>query len=1125
MANNKFTPEQQEVISDRGNNLLISAAAGSGKTTVMIERIKELIVSEHVPIENFLVVTFTKASSIDMKARLISKLSSLQPTPFIIEQIDNINTADVSNLHSFCARLLKSYFYEAGLDPSFVVLSDEETQTLKEKALNILFDQKFEQADQDFFVLLDVLQKNRSDKELRTCILKLHEFFNVIFNHDQWFSSCINSLYNQDLNKNQACNIINGYVCGRIEKLQEEINDNILIYNKIGIKEFVEYLQTMQSSLMSIRKQNGFIKNAQNIFELDSFSTPPKVEEAFVERREDLDKFRKYINKEIKNFQLNFISNDISTLQSQLNQAQQLATTLYKSAKEFGGIYADLKKEKSGLDYNDLEQYTLKILENDQILGTLREKYKYVFVDEYQDINAVQEKIISLLSGTNNRFMVGDIKQSIYGFRLCDPDIFLQKYYSYKTDKNSKSIDLSKNFRSNAHILNFVNMIFNGRMTEDFGGIDYQNVAQLVAGASFSQEDPVNVKYINSNTLSSSENSQFEADKIYSVKNHSQGEELENLKSRAEASYIASEILDIVANKTIFDAKLNINRSIRFRDIAILIPARNEFLTLLLDEFAAAGIPASTDASQNVLNDRYVKCVYNFLKLIYNHKQDIELFSVLYSPLSDFTLNELANLRIYQKDCRFFHQCLDNCGKNCQIDAKLSKKVENFMKKLQKYRNLAGYKTVKEIANQVIADYDLQNIMLTEPDGSQRLNLLNKFVESLPLSSVFEYFSDDSQLAINAEKTADVNAVQIVTIHKSKGLEYPVVFVANINRQFNMQSLHGNMLISKEYGLAIDFFDQQERYKNVTVAKEAIKLAETRKTIEEQQRLLYVALTRAINKLYVVGCEDIDKLKQTFPERKSCFADWFDPFVYEYLQGKQFDNINFEILDASVLINSMPVQQFDHIGFGDSQPMLKNIITQSINFEYPYLSATQTPQKTSVTQIASGYHESEEISQSFQPADKSSIENGNAYHKLIQYINFDCNDYNKLQKEIQRLLKSGQILQSELELIDLDNILKLLNNPDFQQIVSSGYIMREREFFMNMHQDLQIVQGVVDLAVINNNQAIIADYKTGNFSSKQNLQKYAKQIDLYAQAIEKSFDCKVTKRAIIAVENGTVHFL
>ena len=175
MTKNLFTPEQQEVINDRGNNLLVSAAAGSGKTTVMIERIKDLIVKEHVPIENFLVVTFTKASSIDMKARLISKLSTEEPSPFLIEQIDNINTADVSNLHSFCARLLKSYFYEAGLDPTFVVLSDEETQKLKEKALNILFEHRFDSQNENFFELLDVLQKNRSDKDLRVCILKLHE--------------------------------------------------------------------------------------------------------------------------------------------------------------------------------------------------------------------------------------------------------------------------------------------------------------------------------------------------------------------------------------------------------------------------------------------------------------------------------------------------------------------------------------------------------------------------------------------------------------------------------------------------------------------------------------------------------------------------------------------------------------------------------------------------------------------------------------------------------------------------------------------------------------------------------------------------------------------------------------
>ena len=274
----KFTPEQQEVINNRGNNLLVSAAAGSGKTTVMIERIKDLIVKEHVPIENFLVVTFTKASSIDMKARLISKLSSEQPSPFLIEQIDNINTADVSNLHSFCARLLKSYFYEAGLDPTFVVLSDEETSLLKEKALNLLFEQEFDSGNEQFFTLLDVLQKNRSDKELRSHILKLHEFFNVIFDKDNWFNNCVKSLYNPNLNKNQACNIINGYVCSRTEKLFNQVEENILLYNDLGLTDFVAYLQDMQSELFKIKARNGFIKNAQNIFEIGTFTAPPKVE-------------------------------------------------------------------------------------------------------------------------------------------------------------------------------------------------------------------------------------------------------------------------------------------------------------------------------------------------------------------------------------------------------------------------------------------------------------------------------------------------------------------------------------------------------------------------------------------------------------------------------------------------------------------------------------------------------------------------------------------------------------------------------------------------------------------------------------------------------------------------------
>lgn len=1126
MDKNKYTPEQQEVISNRGNNLLVSAAAGSGKTTVMIERIKDLIVNENVPIENFLVVTFTKASSIDMKSRLISKLSSEQPTPFLIEQIDNINTADVSNLHSFCARLLKSYFYEAGLDPTFVVLSDEETQNLREKALNLLFEEKFDSQDQDFFMLLDVMQKNRSDQELKNCILKLHEFFNVIFDRDKWFANCLSRLYNSDLNKNQGCNIINGYVCARIDKILAEIDENIAKYNDIGIIEFVAYLQDVQTELFKIRARNGFVKNAQNIFEIKSFGVPPKVEAAFAERRAELDKFRSFINKEIKNFQANYISNDIEALQKELETAKNLVTTLYMSTERFGEIYAKLKKDKSGLDYNDLEQYTLKVLENQDILHTLKDKYKYVFVDEYQDINAVQEKIIALLSGDNNRFMVGDIKQSIYRFRLCDPDIFLNKYNSYKTAPNSKSIDLSKNFRSNKHILNFVNLVFNGRMTESFGEIDYKEVAQLVAGATFEEDNPVTLSYIDTSQLSVKDTSQKCATDVYSVQNHEQTSELENLKSRAEAKYIVDEILDLVANKTIFDAKQNRHRPIRFRDIAVLIPARNEFLNTLLEAFSKAGIPVSTDASENVLNDKYVKSVYNYLKLIYNYKQDIELFSVLYSPLSDFSLNELATLRIYQKNCRFFYQCLDNCYQNSQLSAELSQKVLNFMQKLQKYRQIAGYKTVKQLVNQILNDFDLRNIILTESDGNQRINMLEKFVESLPEDNIYEYFAENNLVSILAEKTADVNAVQIVTIHKSKGLEYPVVFAANIGRQFNMQSLHGNMLISKELGISIDYFDAVERYKNNTIAKEAAKLTETRKTIEEQQRLLYVALTRAINKLYVVGCRDVDKISGVFPERKTCFADWFDQFVYEKINGAELENVDICIADALALIDDVQEEISNQVVFLAPDEKLLEMVKQNIDFVYPYQKEMNSRQKTSVTQIASGYHESEEEYEKYHSQNNSSIEKGNAYHKLMQYIDFDSNTQEKLQNNIEFLINSGKFTTEELKFINTNSILKLLNNSQFKEIVGEGVVLREREFFMNIAQDdVQIVQGVVDLAVIKQNKAVIFDYKTGNFMQKTKLKQYEEQINLYAQAIEKSFDVKVIQRGIIAIESGELYLL
>lgn len=1127
MNRDNFTPEQLKIIDSRNENLIVSAAAGSGKTTVMIERIKDLIVKDRVPISNFLVVTFTRASSKDMCEKLVKSLSEQDPDPFIIEQIDDVATADVSSLHSFCARLLKTYFYEAGLDPTFVVLAEDETEILKQKALNMLIDELVESDNKNYFALLDALQQNRDDTNIRETIRKLDDFFNVIFDREKWFKEKTKSLYEPVLDKNRACNIINGYVCGRIKKIRQEIALKIEAYKKFP--KFVEYLQNIDSELMAININNGFVKNAERIYQINNFTTPPKDYKEFEELRKSLDDFREFINKELKNYKDNFISDDKNMLASELSGAKKLAEALFDITNRYRSIYDDLKKDKGGLDFNDLERYTIKVLENSEIRKTLQNRYKYIFVDEYQDINEVQEKIISLISSENNRFMVGDLKQSIYGFRLCEPEIFLNKYNQYKKDKNCNAYDLSYNFRSNTNILEFVNMIFSDRMTEDFGGVNYKENGKLNAGVLLPDEKPVTLCYVDTDGLEKSSKNETAPRKIYSVKNHQQEDEIDNLKESAVAEYICGEILDLVANKTIYDAKTKTERNIGYKDIAILVPSRKGFLPSLIESLENYEIPYSADAKINILKDDNINSLYNYLKLIYDDKDDQTLFSVLYSNIGNFTLNELTKLRISNPNCRFYYQCLQNVDQNDKLNAKIIQKVQKFMQNLQFYRMKTGYQNLKQIAKSIVEDYNIKNIISMQPDGEYKLNLLDKFLESLPTSNIYEYFAGGEPESIMCEGTSSENSVKIMTIHQSKGLEFPVAFVANVGRAFNLKGLRTSNIISKELGVGIDYYDTINRYKNTSLAKEAVKLSEFHKTIEEQQRLLYVALTRAINKLYVVGNRSIYSLKPGFAERPSCFANWFDDFIYKFVNGEKFDNVNIVILDALNLIRASSVAEKQQILFVKPSEKYTKLIEDAINYRYHNQDLCNKTQKTSVTEVASGYHESEEVYQKYNSVIKtSSIDKGNAYHKLMQYISFDSNTIQKLEDNIAELVKDGKLLKDEVRYIDKSAIIKLLNNPEFISIIKNAKVLKEKEFFMNMgnKDNVQILQGVVDLAIINaDGTAIICDYKTGNFLNPQNLNKYAMQINLYCTAMEKSFGLKVVKKAIIAIEQGKIFYI
>jgi ATP-dependent helicase/nuclease subunit A len=419
--------------------------------------------------------------------------------------------------------------------------------------------------------------------------------------------------------------------------------------------------------------------------------------------------------------------------------------------------------------------------------------------------------------------------------------------------------------------------------------------------------------------------------------------------------------------------------------------------------------------------------------------------------------------------------------------------------------------------------------MLTEPDGGQRVNLLEKFIDSLPESNIYKYFSEPTA-ELEVEKTADSNAVQVVTIHKSKGLEYPVVFLANTSRKFNMKSFYSDTIISKQLGLGINYFDQEGRIKKASLAKEAIKLTETRKSIEEQQRLLYVALTRAINKLYVVASKDFSKIKGYFPERQSSFSDWFNEFVQKDLSCEADYDFLIKTFDAEVLIGAATKPPKEQILFSDKPSALSSLMQDVASKKYLYEEATKMPQKTSVTEIASGYHESEEVYQRYNKKSSerstSSTDKGNAYHKLMQYIDFDCKNAQDLDACINRLICQGKLTETDEKYIDKKQILALLNNSAFNQILASGQILREKEFFMNIGQnDIQIVQGVIDLMVLGNDGAVVLDYKTGNFDRPESLVKYRAQLNLYAEAVQKCYGTKVKSKGIVAIEQSKILFL
>lgn len=1107
-----WTKEQQEAISDRNKSLLVSASAGSGKTTVMISRIIELMTGvncERTPITNFLIVTFTKASATDMKKKLVDELLKLDTDDFILDQIDNVAVADISDLHSFYSKLISTYFYEIGIDPAYKIVDADASVTLKDKAISKLFENKEKTGDVDYFKIYDIFQKKRQNADLKDMIFKFNDFLNSIIDGENWFKARLDETYDSNLSTNVCAKIINNYVINSIKTdilNCEKFAEKCL---KLGCVEYYDYFMAMADELKVINKNNSYLTNAKNINEVE-FARAKRVSREFDYLKTEAENLKTRTKKNVANYKQNYVSADENELISGLVSAKYVLETLLKLTHEFNEIYAKLKRDVNGLDFNDLEKYALKILENDAIKKAVQDKYKYVFVDEYQDINEVQEKIISMVSGKNNRFMVGDIKQSIYRFRHCDPEIFIAKGKEFSSTQDyAKMIKLNCNFRSDKKILKFVDEIFSGIMTENFGGVDYEKDSQFVAGESNADgEYAVNLCYIDTTKASKEK---FLANGVYSVKNHEIVLEEETEKAVAEANYVAGKIAELTNPLS--------KNAIEYKDIAILVQSRNEETYRFLDTLRSFGIPISSDEKYNLMTRNYVQEIYNFIKYVCASEDDILLYKVLKSKLFNFSDDELVEIRKLDMKLRFYE--VIELYENLENSA-LKTKIQDFKTIISKFRKLAKLRNFPDLARLVIQNFDLYKINLLNENGEKINDEIDKFIARLPNQTAYEFLASYPDFSVVFENECSGDSVSVMTIHKSKGIEFKAVFLVGLSRMFNLRTTTETVVFNKKFGAGFDYFDIETRTRRPSLASSAVKIYETRKLVEEQQRLLYVALTRAKEKLFVVCSKKKDSLNAEFPARPNSFINWFEKIITNEIQDMHNEIVNFESYDIADLMGE-PKQE-------KRQLLLTKQPVEPIKFRvYENAVSVKIPLKNSVSKIIhktqENSAENDDFYENYRLSEEmiSSAERGTAYHKLFQFI-----DFKNIENVDAEILKAkSNLTDEEFAFIDTKKVAEILKLEFFASLKNADYVLQEREFYANISAKLYdenasddeffIMQGVIDLVAFFGDKMVLLDYKTGKLNDEK-LKNYTFQLNIYADVLEKAYGKKVDKRILCLID-------
>ena len=1179
----KWTSEQQKVIDLRNRNILVSAAAGSGKTAVLVERIIRRLTEDDTPtdVDRLLIVTFTEAAAAEMKERIgaaIEKKLEERPGDIRLErQATLIHSAQITTIHSFCLAVIRDHFHVIGIDPGFRIAEEGELKLLKQDVLEELLEECYAEAKEEFLDFTERFGSGKSDKKIEEIILKMYEYSRSYPRPDRWLDQCVKAYASEDLEVRAE-----ERVRMRAADIERVLERGLKICEEPdGPYMYGDMLDSDLEELERLQRAENFdaMYSAAAGFKWKRLSSR-KDDTVSPDKKEKVKKLREQAKSLLKGMQEDYFYAPREVWQQDMQDALPSVVTLTELVKRFAHMLDEKKRLRNMIDFNDMEQFALAILTEEKdgelvpsaVAGEYEDRFDEVMIDEYQDSNLVQETILTSVSrvsrGEYNIFMVGDVKQSIYSFRLSRPELFMEKYNTYSLkDSVTQRIDLHKNFRSREKVLDSVNDIFRQIMKKELGGIEYDDSAALYPGAEF---PPL-----------PSGKEDFCKSELLLLDKEDTGDEDER---QAEARMIARRIRELIRDGVVLDKETREYRRVQYRDIVILTRSIRGWAEVFSSVLGEEGIPAYSVSREGYFETYEVSVLLDYLKILDNARQDLPLAAVLTSVFGGLDTRELAEIRIAYPNVPFYEaaaMCAESDAAEDACMEELRGKLRRFYDQVRYFREKVPYTPIHELLEEIIDKTGYGLYIAAMPGGAQRMANVEMLTERAAafegtsykglfnfvryIAQLKKYDVDYGEAGIMDEQA---DTVRIMSIHKSKGLEFPIVFVAGMGKKFNTQDTKGSVLLHPDWGAGVDLIDLKRRTKTPTFLKKMIREETALENLAEEMRILYVALTRAKEKLIMTGAAKITEdgavsdISGVFrAEGAKCYLDWVLPCILSDETGKvkQESPVEVSVFGAEDLTPQQEEVQAEVMAedvlrnWDDSQvyePELRERLDAQIDYVYPFEDEGKMKLKFTVSELKKWAYLAEEAGEEMyeepvvvplipeflkEEEILTGAPRGSAYHKLLELLDFTVDyDVENLIAAVQQLRQEGRLTDEMAECIRPKDILRFLGCRSGKRMADAarnGKLYKEQPFVLSVDaseiypEDCSgekiLVQGIIDVYFEEPDGLVVLDYKTDKVRTGNELkEKYHAQLDYYAQALEQLMEKPVKEKIIYSFTLG-----